>query len=165
MQDKKKIVFCDTGFFIRLVGEDEGELHDSAMKYFKYFLENGYILRMSTISIAEFCVKDSIKHLPLRNVLISPFNVVSAEYTGMCASVLLEKKAKGARVIGERVIILNDVKIMSQAQCDKASYYITSDIRSKRMYDVLKDEQKLTYQFLDLHNPCESTFGCLEFKD
>ncbi len=164
MQDRKKIVFCDTGFFIRLVGEI-GKLHDSTLAYFKYFLDNRYILRMSTISIAEFCVKDTIQHLPLRNIIISPFNAYSAVYTGGCAEILLKEKSKGARVANDRVIILNDVKIMAQAQCDKADYYITSDTKSKRMYDVLKRSGKVTYQFIDIHDPYDKVFGCLDFKN
>ena len=54
-----KIVFCDTGFVIRLLDETN-HLHDNAIGYFQYFLENDYIIRMSTIAVAEFCVKDSI---------------------------------------------------------------------------------------------------------
>ncbi len=34
------------------------ELHENALGYFRYFLENDYLIRMSTIAVAEFCVKD-----------------------------------------------------------------------------------------------------------
>ena len=51
-----KIVFCDTGFVIRLL-DRTSELHENALGYFRYFLENDYLIRMSTIAVAEFCVK------------------------------------------------------------------------------------------------------------
>ena len=63
-----KVVFCDTGFVIRLLTETD-ELHNNALSYFQYFLEHDYIIRMSTVAVAEFCVKDSIENLPLRNIL------------------------------------------------------------------------------------------------
>ncbi len=55
-----KIVFCDTGFVIRLLDETN-DLHNNALGYFQYFLEHDYIIRMSTIAVAEFCVKDNEK--------------------------------------------------------------------------------------------------------
>ena len=78
---ENKVVFCDTGFVIRLLDETN-DLHDNAIGYFKYFLENDYIIRMSTIAVAEFCVRDSIDHLPLRNILLSPYNANHAVKTG-----------------------------------------------------------------------------------
>lgn len=62
-----KIVFCDTGFVIRLL-DRTSDLHENALGYFRYFLENDYLIRMSTIAVAEFCVKDRIEHLPLQYI-------------------------------------------------------------------------------------------------
>ena len=78
-----KIVFCDTGFMIRLL-DKTNELHCNAISYFQYFLDNGYIIRMSTIAVAEFCVKGEINHLPLKNILLSPYNAYHASETGKC---------------------------------------------------------------------------------
>jgi len=51
----KHSVLLDTSFFIRLLN-DEDELHENALSYYKYFLENDIVLKVSTISIAENCV-------------------------------------------------------------------------------------------------------------
>jgi len=51
----KHSVLLDTSFFIRLLN-DEDPLHKNAVGYFKYFLENDIVLKVSTISIAEYCV-------------------------------------------------------------------------------------------------------------
>ena len=93
-----KIVFCDTGFVIRLLDETN-ELHNNALGYYKYFHENDYILRMSTIAVAEFCVKDSVEHLPLKNILLAPFNANHAVQSGECARILYDAKAKGVMVV------------------------------------------------------------------
>ena len=39
-----KIVFCDTGFVIRLL-DRTSDLHENALGYFRYFLENDYLIR------------------------------------------------------------------------------------------------------------------------
>ena len=51
-----KIVFCDTGFVIRLLDETN-ELHNNALGYYKYFLENDYILPWAVV------VEDAVGHV------------------------------------------------------------------------------------------------------
>lgn len=157
-----KIVFCDTGFVIRLL-DRTNDLHENALGYFRYFLENDYLIRMSTIAVAEFCVKDQIEHLPLKQILLSPFNAYHASKTGECARILYDAKAKGVIEVDARILIQNDVKLLAQAECECADYYLTSDSRSKRMCDVLKEEGKLSFDFTDIHTPFSAKFGFFEF--
>lgn len=157
-----KIVFCDTGFVIRLL-DRTNDLHENALGYFRYFLENDYLIRMSTIAVAEFCVKDQIEHLPLKQILLSPFNAYHASKTGECARILYDARAKGVIEVDARILIQNDVKLLAQAECEFADYYLTSDSRSKRMYDVLKEEGKLSFDFTDIHTPFSAKFGFFEF--
>ena len=164
MADNNKSVFGDTGFFIRLL-DSTNELHENAVAYFKYFLENDFIIRMSTIAVAEFCVKDTIDHLPLRNILLCPFNAFHAIKTGVCAQILFEAKTKGVLQVDHRIMIQNDVKLLAQAQCESVDYYITSDTNSKKMYDTLKEHGKLSFDFIDLHTPHSSKFGVINFKN
>ena len=70
-------VLLDTSFFIRLLNSDDF-LHINARDYFKYFLENEILLKVSTISIAEYCVKGKMDELPLRNLKIISFNLEHA---------------------------------------------------------------------------------------
>lgn len=74
----KHSVLLDTSFFIRLLN-DTDPLHINAKAYFKYFLENDIILKVSTISIAEYCVRGSLDDLPLKNIQIIPFNLDHAK--------------------------------------------------------------------------------------
>lgn len=74
----KHSVLLDTSFFVRLLNEDD-RLHKNALDYLKYFLENEVTLKVSTISIAEYCVKGTVDELPLRNLQIIPFNLDQAK--------------------------------------------------------------------------------------
>ncbi len=63
----KNSVLLDTSFFIRLL-YPEDRLHQNAVDYFQYFLNNDISLKVSTISIAEYCVRGAIDELPLKNI-------------------------------------------------------------------------------------------------
>ena len=45
-------VLLDTSFFIRLLNEED-PLHNNALGYFRYFLEHDFMIKISTIAIAE----------------------------------------------------------------------------------------------------------------
>lgn len=68
----KHSVLLDTSFFIRLLN-DEDRLHKNAVGYYKYFLENNIVLKVSTITIAEYCVLGKLDDLPLKNIQILVF--------------------------------------------------------------------------------------------
>ena len=76
-EDMKHSVLLDTSFWVRLLN-DEDPLHYNAKGYFKYFLENEVVLKVSTITVAEYCVKGKIDELPSRNIKILSFNLDQA---------------------------------------------------------------------------------------
>ena len=83
----KHSVLLDTSFFIRLLN-DEDPLHKNALGYYKYYLENKIVLKVSTISIAEYCVLGKLEELPLKDIQIIPFNLNQAERTGEFAKII-----------------------------------------------------------------------------
>ena len=155
-----KVISCDTSFFIRLLNSED-PLNRNAVDYFQYFLDEKYQIRVSTIAIAEFCVQGSADMLPIKSMLVSPFNYNHAIFAGQCARVLFNHRSKGAVEVDNRIVIANDVKIMTQAQMDGSALYVTSDRKCKRMYDVLRKEGKLMYDFIDISVPCSQQFGTL----
>lgn len=84
-------VLLDTSFFIRLLKEND-PLFKNANNFFKYFLQKDIKLYLSTISIAEYCVKGQIDELPLKNLFILPFNINHAKVAGEFAKVIYEKR-------------------------------------------------------------------------
>jgi len=157
-------VLLDTSFIIRLLNSED-PLHSYAKDYFRHFLENDIILKFSTISIAEYCVRGSIAELPLKNLHILPFNIDHAERAGLFAKILFENRDIIVGEIKPRAIIPNDSKLFAQADTDKTvTYYITSDARSKSLYNILNEKEKLRFQLIDLHSPYNETFGILDLK-
>lgn len=126
----KHSVLLDTSFFIRLLNDDD-PLHTNAVGYFKYFLQNDIALKISTISIAEYCVLGKLDDLPLKNLQILPFNIKEAERTGQFAEIIFRKNKANKEKLSPRPIIPNDSKLFAQADLDKTvTHFVTSDKRS-----------------------------------
>ncbi|THV59036.1 type II toxin-antitoxin system VapC family toxin [Chryseobacterium candidae] len=154
-------VLLDTSFFIRFLN-DADPLFKNALEYYKYFLSKDIKMYISTISIAEYCVGGSISELPLRNLAILPFNLNHATKTGDIAKVVFTKKGK--LKLAERNIIPNDSKLFSQADVEKnIIYYLSSDTESIKIYYLLQEEdQKPSFNFIDLNIPPNEYFGYLD---
>lgn len=139
--------------------------HDKALGYFKYFLDTGCVMRVSTIAISEYCVKGNFTSLPLDQIIPLPFNANHAVKAGDFASKLLAERSKWAVEKGDRVILLNDAKIMAQAETDKTDVYVTFDTESKRLYDILRNHKLVTFEFWDANHAAELRTGKLNFPE
>jgi predicted nucleic acid-binding protein len=158
MPEARLSVFADTSFFIRLLKEDD-PLHGNARSYYKYILDNSGILLCSTIVIAEYCVKGRLDELPLRVAQVVPFNLPHAVCAGEFARICFEAEAK----VSERGIIPNDCKLLAQAKIENAQYFLTSDSRARSLYTAIAAKSKVPFQFVDIHEPANETFGILPF--
>lgn len=155
-------VLLDTSFLIRLLSADD-ELHSNALGYFKYFLENDIPMYVSTISIAEYCVRGDVTELPLKNIRIVPFNFEHAIVAGKYADILYSARAKGTIQVDNRLIIPNDVKLFAQADNSKDSkYFVTSDSRSSLLIDRISISESVTFEHMDIHTLYSSMFGVLD---
>lgn len=160
----KHSVLLDTSFFVRLLN-DEDSLHNNAKGYFRYFLENEIVLKVSTISIAEYCVKGKIDELPLRNIQIIPFNLDQAKKTGEFAEVIFEENKISKEKLTPRAIIPNDSKLFAQADIDKSiTHFVTSDSRSKSTFSALKKHISPKFEIIDISRPYNETFGILDLQ-
>jgi hypothetical protein len=152
-------VLLDTSFFIRLLKLDD-PLFTNADGYFRYFLENDYILTISTISIGEYCTGGSVDELPLKNLQILPYNFDHAKRAGEFAKIVFENKEP--LHLTQRRIIPNDTKLFAQADTDeKIGFYLSSDMESFKIYSLLRGTTKVHFEFLDLHIPYNEAFGVL----
>lgn len=157
----KHSVLLDTSFFIRLLN-DEDPLHMNAKGYFRYFLEKEMILKLSTISVAEYCVKGRVDELPLRNLQIIPFNLDHAKRTGEFAEIIFRENNTNEEKLTPRAIIPNDAKLFAQADVDKEiNYFITSDRRSKKTFSILRKYINPKFEFVDIASPHGEVFGLL----
>lgn len=160
----KHSVLLDTSFFVRLLN-DEDYLHNNAKGYFRYFLENEIALKISTISIAEYCVRGKIDELPLKSIQIMPFNLDQAKRTGEFAEVLFKQNKIGKEKLSPRAIIPNDSKLFAQADVDKSiTHFITSDSRSKNTFSALKEHINPKFEIIDISKPYNVAFGILDLQ-
>ncbi len=154
-------VLLDTSFFARLLNENDA-LHQNALEYYKYFLRNDIVMKISTISIAEFCVRDSLENLPVDNLQIIPFNLEHAKITGLFAKTIFDQKNITNADIRPRSIIPNDSKLFAQAHSDKSiQHYITSDSESCKTINLLSNEIKINFIFVDINHSVNEVFGNL----
>lgn len=158
-------VLLDTSFFIRLLNEED-PLHENALGYFRYFLEYGFCLKISTIAIAEFCVKGEATDLPLRNLQILPFNYNHAIIAGKFINVVHSKKNEQQVEIKPRTVVPNDSKMFAQAECEPdIEYFASSDTEATKVIKLLKEEWSLSFRFIDINIPYSTFFGELDFKE
>lgn len=158
-----KSVLLDTSFFLRFLN-DEDPLYSHADGYFRYFIREGINMHISTISIAEYCVRGAISELPLKNLQILPFNVSHAQRTGEFARTVFAHKNK--LDLTNRVLIPNDSKLFAQADTEPSiAYYLTSDTESQKIYNLLYSQPaKPRFQFLNLRIPPGEAFGMLDLR-
>lgn len=155
-------VLLDTSFFIRLLNDDD-PLHQNARDYFKYFLDHEVVIKVSTISIAEYCVKGKIDELPLMNIQIMPFNLDHAKRAGEFACVIFEERNISEVDLRPRAIIPNDSKLFAQADCDMTiTHFVTSDNRSKNTLILLQNRVKPKFEIIDISVPYNQIFGILD---
>ena len=155
-----KSVLLDTSFFIRFLN-DKDLLFKNADEYFRFFIKEEITMMISTISIAEYCVGGDIYELPLKNLQIIPFNLDHSKRTGEFAKIVFQNKGK--LKLNERNIIPNDTKLFSQGDCEKnVEFYLSSDTESLKIYNLLNEETKPKFIFIDLNVPYHETFGILD---
>ncbi|MGB3591034.1 MAG: hypothetical protein WBA16_05045 [Nonlabens sp.] len=158
----KHRVLLDTSFFIRLLN-DEDKLHINAIGYYKYFLENEITLKVSTITIAEYCVLGELTDLPLVNIQILPFNIKEAQRAGEFAKILFTENKASITSLHPRAIIPNDSKLFAQADIDKSiTHFVTSDVRSKGTLKMLQNGLKPKFKIISIDVPFSETFGILD---
>ena len=88
-----KAVLLDSGFLIRLMNPEE-PLHPVAMQWFRQFVEQGVVCKVSTIALAEYGVKDDLTHLPMQYLQVLPFHYNHAERAARFMRTILKVKRK-----------------------------------------------------------------------
>lgn len=159
----ERCVLLDTSFFIRLLNGND-PLHKNVLGYYRYFLENGYRLKCSSVSVAEYCVKGSVDELPLKNLEILPFNLNHAVMAGSFANQVFSERR--TLDLGNRLIIPNDTKLFAQAHTENEIFsFATSDVECIKIFTFLHQSQHLNFAILNIREPFESAFGVLPFQD
>ena len=159
---ERNCVLLDTSFFIRFFLEED-PLHQNALDYYKYFLQNQFILKASTITIAEYCVRGKIDELPLKDLQIVPFNIIHAIRAGEMANIVFTHR--NALPTTDRRIITNDTKLFAQADTDEiVQKFVTADVECIKVFNLLKEKTKINFEIINIRNPFNETFGIIDLK-
>lgn len=159
-KEQPKVAMLDTSFLIRLLKEDD-PLHTSAKTYYQYFLENKFVLFVSTVAVAEYCVKGELDQLPFECVRVVPFNLDHAEKAGDFAHTLYQARDEGQYTPEQRLIIPNDTKIFAQASSIGALYFVTADTKASNAMAILAQERGFSVAHVDIHEPISTFSGTL----
>jgi predicted nucleic acid-binding protein len=147
----RNAVMLDTSFFLRFLNVNN-PLFSNADGYYRYFLDHEIDMVISTISIAEYCVRGDINELPLRHLKIIPFNVNHAKKAGEFARIVFQLKDE--LKLTQRKIIPNDTNLFAQADVESSvQYYLTTDQESFKTP---------RFHFIDMKIPFSETFGVLD---
>ncbi|MDO3693878.1 hypothetical protein QVZ41_03320 [Wenyingzhuangia sp. chi5] len=154
-------VLVDNSFCIRLLKVDD-ELHQNAVDYFEYFLENDIELYLSTIVVSEYAVGDNPDNLLSLNVFrLLEFDYSDAKIAGNFLSTLKSLGKFGD--YGTRKVVINDIKLFAQVHNRKIDAYITNDIKSfNKMVEPLSKSHSLKFKFIDLSIPLNVRLGKLD---
>jgi len=120
-------VMLDTSFLITLA-DPQRLHHETAEWYFREFLQRQITIYLSTIVISEFEVRQSVNDLPLRNMVILPFNIDHAISCGALVSRLPRDSGD------DRVRIKDDCKLIAQTECESITHLLTEDGNSLVKY-------------------------------
>lgn len=155
-----KSILVDNSFVIRLLKKDD-PFHQNVLDYYKYFLERGVVMYLSTIVISEYAVADDpINLLSLNSFRILEFDYLDAKISGEFYSVL--KDDTNLRESMERKVIINDVKLFAQIQNRKIDAFISKDLKAiSKMYNPLKSKGMVSFDYYDLSKPLKEILGTL----
>ena len=117
----------DTSFLISLADPARPH-HDAAALYFREALRRGAPLYLSAIAASEFQVKQAVTDLPLRNLIVLPFNFDHA----MTAGLLMRQLDRDAH--DRRDVVKDDIKLIAQAVCESVSHVLTEDKQTLAKY-------------------------------
>jgi len=144
-------IMLDTSFCIRLLKKDDA-LHQNAVEYFEYFLQEKVELFLSSIVIAEYSVKDDPHNLPLKTMRIVPFDFFDAKRAGEFHNILLENKSALKKI--DRLVIKDDCKILAQIANRNIDAYITKDRSSfSKIIAPIQKQTSLNIKLIDLETP------------
>lgn len=120
-------VLLDTSFLISL-SDPTRPHHAAAVAYYRECARLQVPMYLSTIVISEFQVKQAVNDLPLRNLVVLPFNVDHAMRCGL----IIRQMARDPE--DDRVRVKDDFKLLAQCDCEAISHLISEDASTLAKY-------------------------------
>lgn len=117
-------VSLDTSFLISFADPDRPN-HAVAVDYFRHCLAQQIPMWISTVAAGEFEVGQPISDLPLQNFRVQPYNLPHAiRAAALFRAIRAENTAPTE---DRRPVIINDLKIIAQAEEESIPVILTED--------------------------------------
>lgn len=124
-----KVLF-DTCTLVHLFNEATGELHQYALDVFNACQKNNWRIYLSTLTVAEYCVKGNLE--PLLNKL--SFRIISYDLRAAITAAEISKETLTDTSLrtpeNGRNIIKVDTQIIANANAAELDYIVTADANS-----------------------------------
>src|SRR5205809_6887045 len=117
-------VSLDTSFLISFADPDRSN-HPVALDYFRHCLAQHIPMWISVVAAGEFEVGQPVSDLPLQNFRIQPYNLPHAIRAAALFRAIQEDTTGQAE--DRRPVIINDLKILAQAEEDQLPIILTED--------------------------------------
>ena len=117
-------VSLDTSFLISFADPDRPN-HSVAVDYFRHCLGLRIPMWISVVAAGEFEVGQPVSDLPLQNFRLQPYNLPHAIRAAALFRKLREIPAAAAE--DRRPVIINDLKIIAQAEEEQIPVILTED--------------------------------------
>lgn len=157
-------VLLDTSFLINLLAE-EHEFHQRAIDYFAHFVHDKAELKVSTIAISEYAIKDDVSNLPLRNLQILPFNFLHAKQSGILGNASMQCRKDSADPSYSRAMVLSDSKMFAQAEVEHIDWIVSADHKAMRLHEQLFSAGIVHFKYIDITQvDCSLFFSELNFE-
>ena len=139
-------VSLDTSFLITFA-DPERPNHAVALEYFRHCLTQRIPMWLSTVAAGEFEVRQPVSDLPLQNFRIQPYNLPHA--IRAAALFRANREDSASPVEDRRPIIINDLKILAQAEDDGIPVILTEDRNTlSRLTDRLCERGQVNVRVL-----------------
>ena len=139
-------VSLDTSFLISFADPDRPN-HTVAVEYFRHCLAQRIPMWISVVAAGEFEVGEPISDLPLQNFRIQPYNLPHAIRAAALFRALRENIAEPTEE--RRPIIINDLKILAQAEEDQIPVILTEDANTlSRLATRLRQHNAISVRVL-----------------
>ena len=117
-------VSLDTSFLITFADPERAN-HAVAVDYFRHCLTQRIPMWLSAVAAGEFEVKQPVSDLPLQNFRVQPYNLPHAIRAAALFRAIREDNDQPAE--DRRPIIINDLKILAQAEEENIPVILTED--------------------------------------
>lgn len=118
----------DTSFLISLM-DSQRQHHGVARDYFRWFVQCGHPMYLSSIVAAEFCIRQPITDLPLGKLRTLSFNLTHGQRAAQLWRALGHRDAGDARAI-----VRDDVKLIAQVCKESIPVILTEDASTLYRY-------------------------------